>query len=492
MSLEKISIKNFKLIKEVTIYPGKINQIVGENNNGKTTVLEAIQFAMVGSTDKSLITHGEDKATVELIFTDGLVVLRMLSKEAGQTLKVELNDMSPQRPQSYLNGLVGVGTFNPKEVLDPKKRTEYLMKVINVKVQKCQIESIAGEHDIPDFNYDEHGLKVIERVSQYFYDARAVQNKAHKKAVSEVEVYQKDLPEDPGSPKHEGSDEDMKQAIEAFKQDFESLQSKQDEWDKQNNEVQNNAKEIDTLVNEMEELRTQIKHKCGQADAYRRVNREIIENRGEKPDIIKEAEAITHNIDGVREEINLRKEIGSFEREKMFIDKLKNTAWEIEVKAKSLGAVYKNISTNLVAELMSRAELPIEGLSYIDGKFKLDNIEVEQLSSSKALSLALAITKKLNKKCNLICIDGIELLDQKTYAALHAEMIKDEYNYFMTKVGRPFEVNIPFEDIEKRMNTVIDMIDGGASAKDIINETNKPFTFSEGNKGEHNDQHDNT
>ena len=51
MGLKKIVIKNLKLIENAVIEPGKVTQIVGENNQGKTTVLEAIEIGMTGSKD---------------------------------------------------------------------------------------------------------------------------------------------------------------------------------------------------------------------------------------------------------------------------------------------------------------------------------------------------------------------------------------------------------------------------------------------------------
>ncbi|MCG2611651.1 AAA family ATPase [Flavobacterium sp. SM15] len=45
MYISKISIKNFKCIQELTIYPNeKFNVIIGENNQGKTTIFEALQI----------------------------------------------------------------------------------------------------------------------------------------------------------------------------------------------------------------------------------------------------------------------------------------------------------------------------------------------------------------------------------------------------------------------------------------------------------------
>jgi len=446
MSLKKITIRNFKLIESTSLEPGKINQIVGENNQGKTTILEAIQFAMVGSTDESLIRHGEEIASVTLEFTDGLVVVRWLTKGAGQGLTVQLNDMSPQRPQSYLNGLVGVGAFNPKEVLDPKKRTEYLMKVIDLKVTKKQIKEIVGDKIIPDFNYDDHGLKVIERASKFFYDTRAVENKRLKAAKSEIVVYQKNLGDPPPESRIKESDQEIRVALDLYQKDLKGLKQKYDDWAKEKKEYDEHYSALkrsfdvnNLAIQEMRKLETELENTRMSLVQELEIHQKDKENFGPEPDIGNESAMINEHIADVNAEILLRKNRESYQKEIDFIGVLKSKAETIEGEAKRYGEIYKCISNSLTAKLMSAADLPVKGMTFEDGKFKLDGVDVEQLSSSKTLSLALAITKKLNKKANLICIDGVELLDERTFLDLHAEMIKDEFNYFLTKVGPAFK-----------------------------------------------------
>jgi len=452
MSLKKICIKNFKLIETAIIEPGKINQIVGKNNQGKTTVLEAIQFAMLGSTDENIIKHGEHEAIVELAFSDGLQVSRKLSRKSGQDLKVELNDMSPQRPQSYLNGLIGVGTFNPNEVLDPKKRKEYLLNSINLKVKKRDIENITGKIAIPDFNYDDHGLKVIERAAKWFYDARTVANKETKKAKGEAEVYENNLGDLPEDITFDCDIDHLNDLLKQYKEKLKGLSLSYDEWKYRKEAIEFNNKTIENMDNKIIETREKLDAQIDKRQQVDKINNELVENLGVEPDVVQVASETTEQIETINNELTLRKAHAAYEKESQLVGRLHARAEELDIKAKNLGTIYKSISNGLMSKVMADADLPIKGLSYEDGDFKLDGINVEQLSSSKTLSLALAITKKLNKKANLICIDGIELLDENTYNELNKEMLKDDFNYFLSKVGPAFK---------NSQDKVIEMSNGG-------------------------------
>lgn len=63
--LEKIEIENFRNIKKLSFEPKKINLILGPNNTGKTTLLEAILISLVGLKGEDIISkYGLSKRNV--------------------------------------------------------------------------------------------------------------------------------------------------------------------------------------------------------------------------------------------------------------------------------------------------------------------------------------------------------------------------------------------------------------------------------------------
>ncbi len=109
--------------------------------------------------------------------------------------------------------------------------------------------------------------------------------------------------------------------------------------------------------------------------------------------------------------------------------------------AEQIGEAVEKVGSRFQRQLIQEAELPVEGLQYEGGQFYWDGTALDNLSSSKALRLAVQVARKLACKTKLICIDGAELLDDESYSALRAEIGEDGYTYFITKVGEAFVQN---------------------------------------------------
>jgi AAA15 family ATPase/GTPase len=50
--ISEIKIQNFKSVQDLTLKPGRVTVLVGENEGGKSNVLEAIAFAGCAAADK--------------------------------------------------------------------------------------------------------------------------------------------------------------------------------------------------------------------------------------------------------------------------------------------------------------------------------------------------------------------------------------------------------------------------------------------------------
>lgn len=59
MKIEEIIIKNYKIFNDITIKMNNdVNIFVGENDSGKTTILEALSIALIGKLNCGAIISG--------------------------------------------------------------------------------------------------------------------------------------------------------------------------------------------------------------------------------------------------------------------------------------------------------------------------------------------------------------------------------------------------------------------------------------------------
>lgn len=70
MVIDRICITDFKKARDIDVRPAKINVLVGPNGTGKTSILQALRYALTGNYPPDAITGGAGKAVVELTFPD--------------------------------------------------------------------------------------------------------------------------------------------------------------------------------------------------------------------------------------------------------------------------------------------------------------------------------------------------------------------------------------------------------------------------------------
>lgn len=443
MQLLRLKIKNFMSISDVEIQPGAVNQVVGNNNNGKTTILKALDFAINGSSDGKLVKFGEDSAEVIVELSDNTHIRRRINQDGRQSVSVKNGEgFNAPSPQNYLEALFDQSSFNPLELLEPKRRAEAILKALDVKVtpERLAEELSVPVKNLPPIDFKQHGLQVLEQVRKYYFQRRAEANKDVADKKHRWETYKNDLPED----------------IEAPAMDRKSLLSARDE-------------EVDKVLIENEHLhrlrmeRIQIDKAHAKVVAYRTEKAEVehkiaaLQERlamlaglaevcmNEIPKDMESSSVHSGLIEAAHAKIKqLDQSLGDWEKFDL-IKKQNEMVQSMHVEmakakkfADALGERVTALGGPIKSKIMSETELPVPGLEFRDEVFFVDGVPVDNLSSSMAMKLAIGIARKLAKKSKLICLDGVEALDEKTYADLREEIEGDGFQYFLTRVGGCF------------------------------------------------------
>lgn len=444
-----VRIKNFLSVGEAEIRPGQVTQIVGANNQGKTTVLKALEFAFSGGTDPALVKNGEEAAEVVIELADETTIRRRLSSAGKQSVSVKRGDMSSDRPQAFLDGLVAESAFNPLSLLDPKLRNDAIMGAIDFRVTADQLieETKVDPLMMPQIEQGRHGIAVIDEVHKYFYQRRAEANRDTKERENRYRTYKEDLgaPPEPPAVSLDQLVSDLEQvtadlnAIDTERGKAEAARTMVRQHEAQ---IANVDREIESLKQKHAEIMKQADVVKAQMDASWRLRGQLSNSKPDAPAedavLLEKRTELIQVGQKIKEQMNQWKHVETFRTREKQVDQLGDEMHAARKKAEDLDRVVTELSGPVKQRLMASVEMPIPGLTYADGKFLVDGVAVDNLSTSKAMRLALGIARKHAKKTRIICIDGAEALDEVTWAALREEMEGDGFTYFVTRVGRAF------------------------------------------------------
>lgn len=431
MKIVKLTIHNFLKLKDIEMNPSQMNIIVGKNKQGKTSILKAIRTAFTGDADSTNIRIGEGKAeiTVEL---DELIIKRSIT-EKGNYLDISNKEgMKMPAPQKYLDGILGVFSFNPIEFFEKKSsdRKKYLLNAIKLTIEQDELAIYTGEK-LAGLDYNAHALEVVEQARKFYYDKRTIANAEMTKKEKSLQDLTASIPE--------GFDS-KNVSIEAITKLRESIQT--DKLTKQKHEA--HLKHLDSLqeqeINIQEEIsRLELNLKKIQEEI---VNAIKIEFDYSDDMVLAAAEEALAKLESQREIV-------------FTVKRAEEVRSELTIamqEAEKLDVVVKKLTKEVPEDLIKKAKLPIEGLIIDGDDIKINDISLDNLSSSEQLKFGLQIVKALNGEFKVVCIDGIESLDKESFEFFLKEIENDDFQYFVSRVDG--------ESVSKNGHNIIEIENG--------------------------------
>lgn len=158
----RLEVENVKRLRAVSMKPGAgLVMIAGDNMEGKTSLLDAIQMALGGkrADPPEVIHRGQEKAHVVLELPDLIITRRWWREEpdpesvpegtvALPVVKtaLEVKDragVKQRTPQALLDKLVGELTFDPLDFMrrDPKEQAEILKKLLKLDFTELEADA---------------------------------------------------------------------------------------------------------------------------------------------------------------------------------------------------------------------------------------------------------------------------------------------------------------------------------------------------------------
>lgn len=199
MKTSKIVIKNLFGIRETTL-DGKSVEISGPKGAGKTSVLDAIRFALTNRSERDCIVHqGADEGEIIIETTTGLSIDRkaLPAKSAG-TVKVRDGSLLQTRPAEFLSQIFTPLQLNPVEFtqLSRQEKNRVILSLIEFDWDVNWIREQFGE--IPQgVDYSKHILEVLNDIQAengVYFQSRQNINRDIRNKQAFISDIAKDIP----------------------------------------------------------------------------------------------------------------------------------------------------------------------------------------------------------------------------------------------------------------------------------------------------------
>lgn len=399
MKISKLEIENVKRVKAVSIEPTQngLTVIGGRNNQGKTSVLDSIAWALGGDKFKPTSARRDGSVVPPYLHVEmdnGLVVER---KGENSSLKV-IDPAGRKGGQQLLNEFVETFALDLPRFMEQtsKEKANVLLRIIGV------------EEQLKKLDYDE---------STTFNRRREVGRIALQK-----QKYAEELPIYPDVPKEPISASEL-----ILRQ--QDILAKNGENQRLRNEYANMVKRHDELLEKLRATQAEFDELTAKIAISTKTVEELVD---ESTDEIRES---LLNIEKINTKVRAN---GERERAEIEAEQYKKDYDALTAEIEDLRAAR--------TKLLDNADLPLPGLSVVDGELTYNGVKWDCMSGSDQLKTATAIVRRLNPKCGFVLLDKLEQMDIDTLREFGQWLESEGLQAIATRVSTGDECSIIIED----------------------------------------------
>jgi DNA repair exonuclease SbcCD ATPase subunit len=406
VTINRLEIENVKRIKAVKIEPSATGlTIVGGNNNqGKTSVLDAIAWALGGNKYKPSQAQREGSQvppTLKIVMSNGLIVERK-----GKNASLKVIDPNGQKGgQQLVDSFVEELAINLPKFMEstPKEKADTLLQIIGVGNRLAELELKENE-----LYNNRHAIGVIADQKEKFAKEQEYYPDAPKELVSIAELIQQQQ----AILAKNGENARKRQNVDTIQMQYSNAEAN----------VSRLQEELAKAIDERDKFKQDLA--IAQKDAMELHDESTAE-----------IEANIQQIDDINRKVraNLDKE------------KAEEDAKEIRQQYNALSVEIEDVRKQK-RDLLTNADLPLEGLSVDDGELLYLGQRWDNMSGSQQLQVATAIVRKLKPECGFVLIDKLEQMDQDTLQQFGAWLEQEGLQAIATRVSTGDECSIIIED----------------------------------------------
>ncbi|WP_430833379.1 AAA family ATPase [Erysipelothrix rhusiopathiae] len=399
IKINKLEIENVKRVRAVQVVPSEkgLTVLGGKNNQGKTSVLDSIAWALGGKKYQPSNPRREGSVTppsLRVELSNGLIVER---KGKNSDLKV-IDPSGNKAGQALLDSFVEELALDLPKFMEAtsKEKARTLLEIIGVGDKLFELDTLENK---------------------LYQERLAIGKIADTKKKHAQEM-----------PRHEGVPEKLISASDLIKQQQDILA--------RNAEKERKRRNLAHLEDENKRLKEILQDYQTKLEAN---ENDLVEARKSALDL--------HDESTVELEANIAKidEINA----KIRINLEKDQA---EQEAEYYGQQYKDLNEEIDAirkerlDLLKGADLPLPGLIVVDGELTFNGQHWDNMSGSEQLRVATAIVRKLKPECGFVLIDKLEQMDIDTMKEFGEWLEQEDLQAIATRVSSGEECQIIIED----------------------------------------------
>lgn len=453
MKTSLIKIRQLFGISQVDL-TGKSVEITGPKGAGKTSVLDAIRYALTNKSNRDyIVKQGADEGEIIIETDTGLKIDRKRKADMDtSSLGLKDNGLNVPRPQTFLENVFTTLQLNPVEFISkpPAEQNRMILDLIDYKWDMSTIEGWFGE--VPKgVDYNQNILQVLNQIQAdngVYYQTRQNINHELRYKKESAEEIGKSIPDGYDAAKWESYDTGAKYSeLSKIQQENGKIQRAKAFRDSYDNKLRgieanreiaiSNAKdeingERSTLEKQIERLKAEIRaaeDKLSGLDDRLTSKIELAKSQFETAKAKLDADIGIADqyadrepmpTDALQEEINhaeaMKKHINEYNRMRAMqqdADKLQSQSDELTRKIE--------LARTLPGEILAKATIPVKGLSVKNGVPLVNGRPLSNLSDGEKLDLCVDVTisKKKDDVLQIILIDGAERLDDKSRTELY-------------------------------------------------------------------------
>ena len=420
IKISSLELENVKRIRAVELEPTKdgLTVIGGRNAQGKTSVLDAIAWALGGEKMRPASPNRDGSANpahLLLRLSNGITVERK-----GKNGALYVTDTTGRRAgQTLLNEFIGQLALNMPKFLEcsDKERANYLLDIIGV-----------GDE-----------LTRLDNAVQDAYDERRSIGQMHTrkaKAAEELPYYE-DAPSEPVS------------VAELVKQQQEIL-ARNGENQRKREQVEQIRRDMNDANREVNRIDVQIGDLEGRIDELKLAQKKQMELRDGLLDDLMAAEKTAEELTD-ESTAEIEESIAQIEQTNAKVT-ANRTYLAAKREADQLKGEYDGMTERIEelrrerTRLLDDANMPLDGLTVEGGLLVYNGHVWSDMSSAEQMRVATAIVRATKPSCGFVLVDKLEQMDAETLSDFGAWCQREGLQVIGTRVATDDSCTVVIED----------------------------------------------